>query len=137
MAFGVSPKHVRDQIFHSLTYEEILITALEAAKKLNWKIGFTSQRAFIAYTKFSMSSWGEEIKVNVEHQKLIVKSECTGNQLIDWGKNKKNVDAFLKAFQGNCCDAFARRGCPPLPAIGSGYRFTSRFDESAVKNVSE
>ena len=99
MAFGVSPKHVRDQIFSSLTYEEILITALEAAKKLNWKIGFTSQRAFIAYTKFSMSSWGEEVNVNIEHQKLIVKSECTGNQLIDWGKNKENVDAFLKAFQ--------------------------------------
>ena len=99
MAFGVSPKHVREQIFHSLTYEEILITALEAAKKLNWKIGFTSQRAFIAYTKFSMSSWGEEVKVNVEHEKLIVKSECTGNQLIDWGKNKGNVDAFLKAFK--------------------------------------
>ena len=100
MAFGVSPKHVRDQNFHSLTYEEILITSLEAAKKLNWKIGFTSQRAFIAYTKFSMSSWGEEINVNIEHQKLIVKSECTGNQLIDWGKNKDNVDTFLKAFQG-------------------------------------
>jgi rhomboid protease GluP len=99
MAFGVSPKHVREQIFQSLTYEEILITALEAAKKLNWKIGFTSQRAFIAYTKFSMSSWGEEVKVNVEHEKLIVKSECTGNQLIDWGKNKGNVDAFLKSFQ--------------------------------------
>jgi rhomboid protease GluP len=99
MAFGVSPKHVREQIFHSLTYEEILITALEAAKELNWKIGFTSQRAFIAYTKFSMSSWGEAVKVNVEHEKLIVKSECTGNQLIDWGKNKQNVDAFLKAFQ--------------------------------------
>ena len=99
MAFGVSPKHVREQIFLSLTYEEILITALEAAKRLNWKIGFTSQRAFIAYTKFSMSSWGEEVKVNVEHEKLIVKSECTGNQLIDWGKNKGNVDAFLKSFQ--------------------------------------
>ena len=99
MAFGVSPKHVREQILHSLTYEEILITALEAAKKLNWKIGFTSQRAFIAYTKFSMSSWGEEVKVNVEHEKLIVKSECTGNQLIDWGKNKENVDAFLKVVK--------------------------------------
>ena len=99
MAFGVSPKHVREQIFDSLTYEEILITALETIKKLNWKIGFTTQRAFIAYTKFSMSSWGEEIKVNVEHQKLIVKSECTGNQLIDWGKNKENIDDFFKAFQ--------------------------------------
>ena len=99
MAFGISPKHVRDQIFHSLTYEEILVTAVEAARKLNWKIGFTSQRAFIAYTKFSMNSWGEEVNVNVEHQKLIVKSECTGSQLIDWGKNKQNVEAFLNAFQ--------------------------------------
>ena len=137
MAFGVSPKHVWDQIFHSLTYEEILITALEAAKKLNWKIGFTSQRAFIAYTKFSMSSWGEEINVNIEHQKLIVKSECTGNQLIDWGKNKENVDAFLKSFQGNCGYAFARRDCLSVPTIGNGYFFPARFAESAAKNVAE
>ena len=38
-----------------------------------------------------MNSWGEEVNVNVEHQKLIVKSECTGSQLIDWGKNKQNT----------------------------------------------
>ena len=125
MAFGVSPKHVREQIFLSLTYEEILITALEAAKKLNWKIGFTSQRAFIAYTKFSMSSWGEEVKVNVEHEKLIVKSECTGNQLIDWGKNKGNVRHVFEILPGNYCDAVPRRDCPPLSASRSGYRFTS------------
>ena len=98
MAFGVSPKHVQEQIFDGLTYEELLITALEAAKKLGWKIGFTSQRAFVAYSKFSMNSWGEAIYVNVEHQKLIVKSECTGNQLIDWGKNRKNVNVFFKTF---------------------------------------
>jgi rhomboid protease GluP len=98
MAFGVSPKHVREQIFDSLTYEELLITALETAKKLGWKIGFTTQRAFMAYTKVSMTSWGEEVKVNVDQQKLIVRSECTGNQLIDWGRNKKNIDTFFKVF---------------------------------------
>ncbi|HEX6227161.1 MAG TPA: rhomboid family intramembrane serine protease [Chryseolinea sp.] len=99
MAFGVSPRNIQEQIFDGLTYEELLITAFETANKLNWKIGFTSQRAFIAYSKFSMSSWGEAIHVNVEHQKLIVKSECTGNQIIDWGKNKQNVDAFFNAFK--------------------------------------
>jgi rhomboid protease GluP len=99
MAFGLSPKHLQEQIFDTLTSEEILITGLETVRTLNWKIGYTNPNGFVAYTKFSMMSWSEEVKVNIENQKLTIKSECTGSQLIDWGKNRENVDDFLKVFK--------------------------------------
>lgn len=48
MAFGIIPKYVRDVTFENLTPEQILIIGLEAAKKLEWKIGHTSVNGFIA-----------------------------------------------------------------------------------------
>lgn len=77
----------------------MLITALEAAKKLDWNIGHTNQNGFVAYTKTSFSSWSEEFRFQISESKAIIQSQCTGSQLMDWGKNRRNVEAFLVAFK--------------------------------------
>jgi rhomboid protease GluP len=99
MAFGFPPKYQREFTFENLTPEAMLITALEAAKKLGWDIGHTAVSGFIAYTKTSFSSWSEEFRFQISEGKAIILSLCTGSQLMDWGKNKKNVEAFLVAFK--------------------------------------
>ncbi len=99
MAFGFSPKYIQDIALENLSAEQFLVLALEAAKKLEWNVGYTSETGFVAYTKFSMSSWSEEVKVKIEGNKAILKSECTGNQLMDWGKNKGNIEALIETFQ--------------------------------------
>ena len=81
-----------------MTEKDALVIALETAKMLDWNIGFLSKNGFIAYTKFSMSSWSEEVQVKIEEGNINLKSECTGSQLVDWGKNKKNTDAFISKF---------------------------------------
>ena len=93
MAFGFSPKHIQEFILDNLSQEQFLVLAIEAVKKLGWNIGYTSETGFIAYTKFSMSSWSEEITVKIEDGNATLKSECTGSQMVDWGKNKKNIEA--------------------------------------------
>src|SRR5690242_11375385 len=98
MAFGITPKHTQEATFETLTQEEILIIGLETVKKLNWNIGAVSRDGFLAYNNVTWNSWGEEISVKIEGQKVTLKSECTGSQLMDWGKNKKNVEKFLQAF---------------------------------------
>ncbi len=95
MAFGFSPKHIQEFILDNLSQEQFLVLAIEAVKKLGWNIGYTSETGFIAYTKFSMSSWSEEITVKIEDGNATLKSECTGSQMVDWGKNKKNIEAFI------------------------------------------
>lgn len=98
MAFGFSPKHIDNLKTEGSSEKEALVIALETAKKLDWNIGFLSKNGFIAYTKFSMSSWSEEVQVKIEEGNINLKSECTGNQLVDWGKNKKNTGAFISKF---------------------------------------
>lgn len=41
----------------------------------------------------SCSSWGERITITPEYHSIRVVSECTAPlQVIDWGKNRKNVE---------------------------------------------
>ncbi|HYG38517.1 MAG TPA: rhomboid family intramembrane serine protease [Cytophagales bacterium] len=95
MAFGLSPKHIQDLPLENLTTEQFLVIAIEAAKKLDWNVGYTSEMGFIAFTKFSMSSWSEEVKVKIEDGNANLKSECTGSQMMDWGKNKENIENLV------------------------------------------
>jgi len=99
MAFGFSPKHVQDYQLDNLDKEHFLVFAIEAAFKLDWNVSFISETGFIAYTKFSWSSWSEEITVKIDNGVANIKSECTGSQLMDWGKNKKNVEVLLSKLE--------------------------------------
>lgn len=98
MAFGLSPKYSYNFPLDNLNQEQFLVIALEAAKKLNWNIGYKSETGFIAYTPMSMRSWSEEVKLIIENGVANIKSECTGNQIADWGKNKANVESFLSVI---------------------------------------
>lgn len=98
MAFGLSPKHVQDISLDNLTAQQFLVLTLEAAKKLDWSVGHVSETGFVAFTKFSMSSWSEEVKVKIEGSSAQLKSECTGSQVVDWGKNKANIEKLVETF---------------------------------------
>lgn len=99
MAFGLSPKYVQYIRTEHIEPKIFLILAIEAAKKKGWNVSFLSETGFIAYTNFSWSSWSEEISVSITSGSVLLKSECTGNQLMDWGKNKKNIQALLKILE--------------------------------------
>lgn len=101
MAFGITPRHLEDITFENLTQEQILVIALDVAKNLGWSVGHTSIYGFIAYTSFSWSSWSEAVTVTIDNHKISLKSECTGSQLFDWGKNKRNVDDFVAQFKAH------------------------------------
>lgn len=99
VSFGFSPKYIDNLPVYDLGKKELFVLAFEAVKKLNWNISYLSESGFIAYTKFSMSSWGEEVQIKIEVGNINIKSECTGSQIVDWGKNKKNINLFLSSFE--------------------------------------
>ena len=99
MAFGFSPKHEETFTVNDLNPEEFIALALNAVKQLNWNISYMSEKGFIAYTKISMSSYGEEVKIIIDGNTATIKSECTGSQLFDMGKNKGNTEAFIDTFK--------------------------------------
>ncbi|MGN6533152.1 MAG: rhomboid family intramembrane serine protease [Ginsengibacter sp.] len=98
MAFGLSPKYMHEVYLENFSNEQFLIISLEAAKILGWNIGQITETGFNAYTKSSLSSWNEEILVRIDNGFAKLKSTCLGQQLMDWGKNKKNIEKFTNTI---------------------------------------
>jgi rhomboid protease GluP len=98
MAFGLSPKYEQNLSIDDLTHVQFLVLLIESGKQLDWDLRYISENGFVAYTGFSMSSWSEEVTVKIEREYAALKSECTGNQLMDWGKNRENIEALDAKF---------------------------------------
>lgn len=99
MAIGLTPKFKQDYPLENLDQKSFIVLATEAIKKLNWNLRAISEDGLIAFTNFSWRSYGEEISMKIEDGIASIQSSCTGNQMVDWGKNKKNVTAFLSQIE--------------------------------------
>lgn len=98
MAIGIIPKHQEEIPLHALPPLEFLTIATETAKRLNWTIQYQSLSGFIAQSDTSIINSNSKIKLFIEGETATILSESTGGEMIDFNKNKKNVQAFLSAF---------------------------------------
>jgi rhomboid protease GluP len=96
MAFGIPPKVTEEYTLDELSKQHFLVLAIEAAKSLKWNVSYISMNGFLAYTKMSAMSFCEEVTVNIKDDSFFIKSQCTGNQLMDWGKNQKNISKLIE-----------------------------------------
>jgi rhomboid protease GluP len=99
MAVGFTPKHLETVAFHELTQQEFLALAYQSAMKLDWKVSYLSENGLIAYTDNGAFSWNAEIKIKIENGIADVQSSSLGSEMMDWGKNKKNVLRFIGVFE--------------------------------------
>jgi rhomboid protease GluP len=99
MAVGFTPKHIEDFPLDDLTSEQFLVIAIETANKMGWEIGYASYNGLVAYTNNGMFSWNAEIKIKIEDGIAKLNSSSVGNEMVDWGKNKRNINKFILAFQ--------------------------------------
>lgn len=93
----MASKFAQDIPLNDLTAEQFIAIAAAAAKNLGWTIRRIDPAGFEADTKISASSWGEKVQVTVNDHTAHLKSECTQYQLVDWGKNKKNIESLINA----------------------------------------
>jgi rhomboid protease GluP len=98
MAFGLTPKHAEDIYFDQFTSQQFLILAIETAKELGWRIDFTSETGFIAFTNKGRWKWNAEITFKIEGEKATIKSESIGSEMFDMGRNRRTVEKFTNAF---------------------------------------
>lgn len=79
---------------------ELIQSAKKALEKCNFRVKNINEKEGLinAKTKLSWWSWTENIDVKIEENGMIrIKSECAFPlQIFDWGKNKRNVKAFLR-----------------------------------------
>jgi rhomboid protease GluP len=97
-SLAFSPRATDQVAVPHLTRKQAYILAIEAVKKIGWNTGNLTDSGFTAYTSISLISWGEEIQIKIEVGSISIKSECTGHQFIDWGKNSRNLRSFLSEF---------------------------------------
>jgi len=66
---------------------------------LGWRYDVIDPDHYRARIPMNASSWGEEFTVSLEPGSIFIRSVCRYPlQIFDWGKNKRNVDAFLVHF---------------------------------------
>lgn len=95
MAFGFTPKHVEELYLDKFSHEQFLAAAVETANRIGWKIQFMSENGFIAYTNKGILKWNAQITLKLEADRAFIKSESTGSEMMDLGKNKKTVRQFV------------------------------------------
>lgn len=98
MAIGLTPKYVENFPLNDLTKEHFLTLAVEAANEMGWSVAYKSDTGIIAYTNNGMFSWNAEIKIKLEDDHATLTSASTGNDMVDFGKNKRNITNFIFNF---------------------------------------
>lgn len=98
MAVGFTPSYNENINTENLTQKGSLVLLIEVIKKLNWEVSYSSINGVIAYTNKGLFSWNAEIRITIEENAINVKSSSTGNEMFDWGKNKRSVENFIQIF---------------------------------------
>lgn len=94
MAFGFTPKHQEEYYLDNFTSQQFLVLALESARYLNWEIGTVSDGGFIAFLNKKEHKIFAQVTFLIENNQASIISESLGNEMFDWGRNKKNVEQF-------------------------------------------
>jgi len=85
-----------------LSNTETLILALEASQKLEWNIKEVTPEGARFEVPFNMYSRGEEITFTIEQGsdgEVSVRSQSSSVQLVDYGKNRKNIQKLQKTIE--------------------------------------
>ena len=81
----------RDEIFQACT---------KAVSQCGFRIVESHPEAaqITARTRMGLRSWGENITITCANGSADIKSSCRGIQVIDYGKNRANVNALFSAL---------------------------------------
>jgi len=99
MAFGFQASSSRNEHYDAdpMIMRQLVRVALA---KLDWRYEIVDRETVTANIPMNMFTYGERITVSVDDDgELTAKSKCAWPiQLIDWGKNKQNIDQLFLAL---------------------------------------
>jgi rhomboid protease GluP len=95
MAIGFIPNYTQDLGLDGLTHDQFLAACITAANSLDWDIRYISDSGIIAFTGKKMFRRKQKFSVRIENGIATIRSESTGNEMVDWGRNRKNVEQFI------------------------------------------
>ena len=101
MAFGFPPRFSECRTF-PIPLDELRTAVKSVLAGAGWSYQMPSDDEFVAQTPNSGWSWGEEVRARIfPDGKIQVVSKCHGYrpQIIDFGKNRTNVELFFVQVQ--------------------------------------
>ncbi len=101
MSVGFTPHFTMDLSFDGLTSAQFLALCVNTAHALDWSVRYTSHSGMRALTEKKMLKRKQEVTVRLYGDYANIRSESTGNEMMDWGKNQKNVQAFIDLLAEN------------------------------------
>lgn len=94
------PKYEQVVPFNKIDKEKVLAIGYQAMQQLNWDISFVVEDSLVGNTKKNWKTKGQQIVLTVAGSSFTVTSNMVNGELSDIsGKNKKNVAAFINAFE--------------------------------------
>ena len=98
MAFGFPAYHSK-AFTNEFSQDDNFRLVLFCMNQLNWKTIRLGIKGIIGRTSTGFMSTGEEVTFLIKDQEIFLRSAChIPSQVIDFGKNKKNVVAFNEVF---------------------------------------
>ena len=98
MAFGLPPKHTQASGLDGLTPSQYLAVSVTAIQTLGWKISHISAAGLIAYTEKKFMKPQQKFTLRLSEDQAILTSQSIGSEVLDMGRNEKNVLAFAGHF---------------------------------------
>ena len=101
MAFGFPPRFSESRTIW-LQPDELRTAVKSALENAGWSYQILSDDEFVARIPMTGWSWGEELTAKISPDGMIqVMSKCHGYrpQIIDFGKNRTNVELFFALIQ--------------------------------------
>src|SRR3984957_1707796 len=101
MSFGFTPKFTMDVPLDGLEPKHFLALCVNTANVLGWDLRYVSDSGLIAITEKKILKRKQEVTIRIYEDYAHIRSESIGSEMMDWGKNRKNVQAFTDVFSGN------------------------------------
>lgn len=99
MTFGIPPKYLEEYPANDITTEEFVAATIETAKQLGWEVGLINHNLLVMYAGSAGFSNNHEVRITLDNTIATVKSTSVGNELFDWGRNRKQVKTFLAKYE--------------------------------------
>jgi membrane associated rhomboid family serine protease len=99
MAFGFTPKHIEQISLDGLTPQQFLALCVKTAERMQWDIRYKSNAGLVTYTDKGLFRNRFKVTVLIEDGLATLKSESTGSEMYDMGRNKKTILAFADSMK--------------------------------------
>lgn len=126
MAIGFPAEYTVTQVmpFDKFGLERLVEQALAT---VGWEVIERSNERFVAKVPLSGFSWGERLHVDLADGHAVIRSACYPFQVIDWGKNRRNVETFVAALCSAERSAHRRGDIPPAQLYEKGESVVDRI----------